>query len=102
MNCILMIPPDRQEHPEDKKLLEEVSSTCTEMQARVVELIGVVENRELTSILLGVNDKMNNQLLRFERYNNNMEGKATATGYRRPVHRENIAGSSFRSLELIF
>ena len=44
-----MIPPDTQEHPEDRKLLEEVSSTCTEMQARVVELIGVVENSLLPS-----------------------------------------------------
>jgi len=65
-----------QEHPEDKKLLDEVSATCTEMQARIVDLIGVVENRELTSILLDINDNMNNQLLRFERYNNNVNGKA--------------------------
>lgn len=69
-----------EEHPEDKKLLDEVSATCKDMQARVVELIGVVENRELTSILLDVNDNMNNQLLRFERYNNNVDGKATASG----------------------
>eukprot|EP00092_Neocalanus_flemingeri_P017591 GFUD01019032.1.p1 GENE.GFUD01019032.1~~GFUD01019032.1.p1 ORF type:complete len:399 (+),score=125.56 GFUD01019032.1:45-1241(+) len=65
-----------EEHPEDKKLLEEVSATCTEMQTRVLDLIGVVENRELTSILLDINDNMNNQLLRFERYNNNVTGKA--------------------------
>jgi len=69
-----------EEHPEDKKLLDEVSATCSEMQARMLELIGVVENRELTSILLDVNDNMNNQMLRFERYNNNVNGKATASG----------------------
>jgi len=69
-----------EEHPEDKKLLDEVSTTCSEMQSRILELIGVVENRELTSILLDVNDNMNNQLLRFERYNNNINGKAAATG----------------------
>ena len=46
----------------------------------MLELIGVVENRELTSILLDVNDNMNNQMLRFERYNNNVNGKATASG----------------------
>ena len=53
-------------------MLEEVSAACKEMQIRVLDLIGVVENRELTSILLDVNDNMNNQMLRFERYNNNV------------------------------
>jgi len=64
-----------EEHPEDKKLLNEVSKSCREMQARVLDLLGVVENRELTSILLDLNDNMNNQLLRFERYNNNYNEK---------------------------
>ena len=48
------------------------------MQTRVLDLIGVVEDRELTSILLDINDNMNNQLLRFERYNNNVDGKPLA------------------------
>ena len=61
-----------QEHPEDKKLLDELGETCMEMQRRVVELLGVVENRELTSHLLDVNDNINNQLLRYERYNKNI------------------------------
>ena len=55
-------------------------------QARVLELVGVIQDRELTAALLDLNDQMNNQLLRssnrqrqgynkqisrFERYKNN-------------------------------
>ena len=65
-----------QEHPEDKKLLLEVSQTCKEMQARVLELIGIVQHREITASLLDINDKMNNELLRFERYMNNCGEKS--------------------------
>ena len=35
------------------------------MQARILELIGLVQHRELTASLLDLNDQMNNQLLRF-------------------------------------
>jgi len=62
-----------QEDPEDKKLLIEVSKTCREMQARILELIGIVKDGGLTAKLLETNDNMNNQLLRFERYKNNMK-----------------------------
>jgi len=65
-----------QEHPEDKKLLLEVSETCKEMQARVLELISIVQHREITAILLDINDNMNNELLRFERYMNNCGEKS--------------------------
>ena len=34
-------------------------------QARILELIGLVQHRELTASLLDLNDQMNNQLLRF-------------------------------------
>lgn len=61
-----------QEDPEDRRLLLDVSATCREMQSRVLELVGVVQHRELTASLLEINDQMNNQLLRFERYKNNM------------------------------
>ena len=63
-----------QEHPEDKKLLDDLGATCREMQRRVVELLGLVENRDLTSQLLDINDNINNQLLRYERYNKNTPG----------------------------
>jgi len=65
-----------EEHPDDKKLLLQVSETCKEMQVRVVELIEVVQHREITATLLDINDNMNNQLLRFERYMNNCGEKS--------------------------
>ena len=43
---------------------------------RVVELIEVVQHREITATLLDINDNMNNQLLRFERYMNNCGEKS--------------------------
>ena len=49
------------------------------MQKRVMELIGVVENRELTSLLLDVNDNLNNQILRYERYKANVLNNPTST-----------------------
>merc|ERR1711964_333348 len=67
-----------QEHPEDKELLDELGVTCKEMQRRVVELVGVVENREITSILLDVNDNLNNQMLRYERYKANVQNNPTS------------------------
>ena len=48
------------------------------MQRRVVELLGRVEHRQLTQLLLAVNDNINNQLLRYERYNNNIPPAAAA------------------------
>lgn len=67
-----------EEHPEDKKLLDDLGATCREMQRRVVELLGLVENRDLTSQLLDVNDNINNQLLRYERYNKNSSAPAVS------------------------
>jgi len=68
-----------QEHPEDRDLLEELGVTCREMQRRVVELVGVVDNRELTTILLEVNDNLNNQMLRYERYKTSEQNNPTST-----------------------
>ena len=42
-------------------------------------LIGEVENRELTEILLDVNDNLNNQMLRYERYKGNVQNNPTST-----------------------
>ena len=83
---IIMLP---QEHPEDRRLLLDVSATCREMQARVLELVGLVQHRDLTASLLELNDQMNNQLLRcsaihiymfprFERYKNNTSAEIGA------------------------
>ena len=81
-----------QEHPEDKKLLDELGKTCQEMQRRVVELLGVLDNRELTSMLLDINDNINNQLLRYQRYNNNKNNPASAVASTDDVLLEIAAG----------
>lgn len=65
-----------EEHAEDRELLLGVAASCKEMQNRVMELLEIVENRELTQRLLDVNDTMNNHFLRFERYKNNLGGPA--------------------------
>ena len=39
----------------------------------MLELLAVVDQREITSLLLDVNDDINNHMLRYERYNNNTE-----------------------------
>ena len=44
-----------------------------------MDLIGEVENRELTEILLDVNDSLNNQMLRYERYKGNVQNNPTST-----------------------
>ena len=42
----------------------------------MLELIGIVQHREITANLLDINDNMNNELLRFERYMNNCGEKS--------------------------
>merc|ERR1712172_391529 len=38
---------------------------------RVVDLLAAIDQREVTSLLLDMNDDINNQLLRYERYKKN-------------------------------
>ena len=57
-----------QEHPEDVSLLTEVSRTSEEMQGRIMELVSLVQDRQITAQLLDINDKINNEMLRYERY----------------------------------
>jgi len=55
-----------QEPSEDHQLIEELNSTCREMQKRILELIPVISNEEITYELLFVNDELN---AIFEKYN---------------------------------
>ena len=57
-----------QAHPEDVALLTEVSRTSEEMQGRIMELVSVVQDRHITAQLLEINDKINNEMIRYERY----------------------------------
>ncbi|XP_017138132.1 TOM1-like protein 2 isoform X2 [Drosophila miranda] len=57
-----------QETPDDYALLNELTSTCKEMQSRIVDLIGRVQDDELTAEFLRINDELNNLFLRHQRY----------------------------------
>ncbi|KAH8415658.1 hypothetical protein KR222_007631 [Zaprionus bogoriensis] len=57
-----------QEAPDDYVLLNELTSTCKEMQSRIVDLIGRVQDDELTAEFLRINDELNNVFLRHQRY----------------------------------
>lgn len=57
-----------QESPDDYALLNELTGTCKEMQSRIVELIGRVQDDELTAEFLRINDELNNLFLRHQRY----------------------------------
>lgn len=67
-----------QESPADYKLLIDLVATCKEMQTRIVDLIGKVNNDEITAELLRLNDELNNLFLRYQRYEKNRDPK-TAT-----------------------
>lgn len=49
-----------------------------EMQSRIVDLVGKVNNDEITAELLRLNDELNNLFLRYARYEKNRDPK-TAT-----------------------
>jgi len=46
------------------------------MQGRIVELIGKVNNDEITAELLRINDELNNMFLRHARYEKNRDPKS--------------------------
>ncbi|XP_041768082.1 TOM1-like protein 2 isoform X1 [Anopheles merus] len=64
-----------QEDAADYKLLTDLTSTCREMQNRIVDLIGKVQHDELTAELLRLNDELNNLFLRHARYEKNRDPK---------------------------
>ncbi|XP_058055136.1 TOM1-like protein 2 isoform X2 [Anopheles bellator] len=68
-----------QEDPADYKLLVDLTSTCREMQSRIVDLIGKVQHDELTAELLRLNDELNNLFLRHARYEKNRDPKNAAS-----------------------
>lgn len=67
-----------QESPADYKLLIDLVATCKEMQARIVELIGKINNDEITAELLRLNDELNNLFLRHQRYEKNRDPKTAS------------------------
>lgn len=67
-----------QEDPDDYKLLTELTQTCQEMQARIVELIGRINHDEITAELLRLNDELNNLFLRHQRYEKNRDPQSAS------------------------
>ncbi|XP_033127581.1 target of Myb protein 1-like [Anneissia japonica] len=57
-----------QEDPGDLELLQELSRTCRSMQSRVVHLLNIVSNEEVTGELLRINDDLNNVFVRYDRF----------------------------------
>lgn len=52
---------------------------CSEMQSRLVDLIGRVTHDEITAELLRLNDELNNLFLRHQRYEKNRDPKNSST-----------------------
>jgi GAT domain len=84
-----------QEAPGDYKLLIDLVATCKEMQARIVDLIGKINNDEVTAELLRLNDELNNLFLRHQRYEKNRDPK-TAGELTRPSAILGAAMGEFR------
>ena len=71
-----MVPGE--EHPEDVELLEQVAATSHEMQGRVVELISqITDQQDITVTLLEINDRMNSEMTRYQRYKAKRANRST-------------------------
>ncbi|KAL7734047.1 hypothetical protein ACLKA6_011732 [Drosophila palustris] len=78
---MLSVMKPGQESPDDYALLNELTATCKEMQSRIVDLIGRVQDDELTAEFLRINDELNNVFLRHQRYEKTRaQGNAGAAG----------------------
>lgn len=64
---------------DDTELLQQLYSTCKNMQTRVVELIPQLMNEAFVEELLVVNDDLNNVFIRFERFDRLNKAQSTST-----------------------
>lgn len=65
-----------QEDQNELQLMTELAATCKEMRGRIVELIGKVNNDEITAELLRLNDELNNAFLIHARFEKNRDPKS--------------------------
>ncbi|KRY50458.1 TOM1-like protein 2 [Trichinella britovi] len=65
------------EAPDDWALLQELHSTCNEMQKRIIELIQQISNDDVTRELLVLNDELNTVFDKYERYVQNRESASS-------------------------
>ncbi|XP_045155487.1 TOM1-like protein 1 isoform X1 [Echinops telfairi] len=73
MFTILLEITPGSENQEDVQLLQELYKTCREMQERIMDLLAVVENEDVTVELIKVNEDLNNALLGYERFTRNQQ-----------------------------
>ncbi|XP_006889331.1 PREDICTED: TOM1-like protein 1 [Elephantulus edwardii] len=73
MSAILMENTPGSENREDIELLQKLYKTSREMQVRIMDLLVVVENEDVTVELIQVNEDLNNALLGYERFTRNQQ-----------------------------
>ncbi|XP_023615345.1 TOM1-like protein 1 isoform X3 [Myotis lucifugus] len=73
MSAILMENIPGSENPEDMELLQKLYKTGREMQDRIMDLLVVVENEDVTIELIQVNEDLNNAILGYERFTRNQQ-----------------------------
>ncbi|XP_044602047.1 TOM1-like protein 1 isoform X2 [Equus asinus] len=73
MSTILMENIPGSENCEDMELLQKLYKTGREMQERIMDLLVVVENEDVTVELIQVNEDLNNAILGCERFTRNQQ-----------------------------
>nr|XP_020136729.1 TOM1-like protein 1 isoform X2 [Microcebus murinus] len=73
MAAILMENTPGSENQEDIELLQKLYKTGREMQERIMDLLVVVENEDVTIELIQVNEDLNNAILGYERFTRNQQ-----------------------------
>ncbi|XP_040856224.1 TOM1-like protein 1 isoform X1 [Ochotona curzoniae] len=61
------------ENRDDIELLQKLYKTSREMQERIMDLLVVVENEDVTAELIQVNEDLNNAILGYERFTRNQQ-----------------------------
>ncbi|XP_004859827.1 TOM1-like protein 1 isoform X1 [Heterocephalus glaber] len=73
MSAILMENSPGSENSDDLELLQKLYKTSREMQERIMDLLVVVENEDVTIELIQVNEDLNNAILGYERFTRNQQ-----------------------------
>nr|XP_056718127.1 TOM1-like protein 1 [Euleptes europaea] len=71
MSAILKENVPGSENPDDMKLLQKLYKTSRVMQERIMELLATVQNEDVITELIQVNENLNNVLMGHERFSRN-------------------------------